>query len=322
MNILILSVGTRCKLVEYFMKRENGFDKVITTDCSNYSPGLYLSDFYYIVPKITDVSYINVILNICIQENIKVILPLLEQEVGLIAINKKKFLDAGVFVVSSDLKTINICQDKYLLANRMEGLNIPCIKTYDYDTQYKEIKNLNMPVFVKERYGAGSKGTLKINSIELLDSYVQNFEEKFIVQPYYDTEEIGVDVYRDFVSGEIISIFAKKKIRMRAGETEKSISIKDDKIFEVIKYAVKKIGLYGPIDIDLFKYNGKYYILEINPRFGGGYPHAYECGENFIKFISNNARGIANSIRIGKYNSGLVMLKYTETMIIGYENRN
>ena len=69
------------------------------------------------------------------------------------------------------------------------------------------------------------------------------------------------------------------------------------------------------IDIDVFKVKGKYYISEVNPRFGGGYPHAYECGENHVKLIINNLRGRKNSNVIGNYEENIYMMKYNEIMI-------
>src|SRR5690625_4589301 len=110
-----------------------------------------------------------------------------------------------------------------------------------------------------------------------------------------DGTEYGVDVYVDMISNEPVSIFIKEKIAMRAGETDKSVSVKDEQLFELIKRFVKKIAFKGIIDIDVFKVNGQYYISEVNPRFGGGYPHAYECGENVPQMIIYNRNENKNS---------------------------
>ena len=70
------------------------------------------------------------------------------------------------------------------------------------------------------------------------------------------------------------------------------------------------------IDIDIFEINGEYYISEVNPRFGGGYPHAYECGVNHMKLIVNNLNGAANASAIGSYDDGVYMMKYNEVKIL------
>ena len=102
---------------------------------------------------------------------------------------------------------------------------------------------------------------------------------------------------------------------MRAGETDKAVSFKDEKLFALIEKFVKECGWSGQIDIDIFDIDGEYYISEVNPRFGGGYPHAYECGCNHMKLIKNNLIGVANEKNIGAYEEGIYMMKYNEVMI-------
>ena len=130
-----------------------------------------------------------------------------------------------------------------------------------------------------------------------------------------DGQEIGADVYIDMISGEVVSIFTKKKLLMRAGETDKAVSFKDDRLFKLIEKFVLEAGFAGQIDIDIFEINGEYYISEVNPRFGGGYPHAYECGCNHILYIKNNLNGITNEKNIGNYEDNIYMMKYNEVMI-------
>ena len=102
---------------------------------------------------------------------------------------------------------------------------------------------------------------------------------------------------------------------MRAGETDKARSFKDVKLFELISNLVEKIGYEYVIDIDIFRINGEYYISEINPRFGGGFPHAYEVGVNFPKMIINNLNGKVNEEQIGEYVEDILMAKYNEVKI-------
>ena len=109
-----------------------------------------------------------------------------------------------------------------------------------------------------------------------------------MIQEFLDGQEIGADVYIDMLSGEIVSIFTKRKLKMRAGETDKSVSFKDERLFTLIKKFVKDAGYTGQIDIDIFEIDGEYYLSEVNPRFGGGYPHSYECGVNNMELILNN----------------------------------
>jgi len=78
---------------------------------------------------------------------------------------------------------------------------------------------------------------------------------------------------------------------------------------------VKEAGYRGQIDIDIFEIGGDYYISEVNPRFGGGYPHAYECGCNHMDLIVNNLSGKTNLVNIGNYSEDIYMMKYNEVLI-------
>ena len=137
-----------------------------------------------------------------------------------------------------------------------------------------------------------------------------------MIQEFLDGQEIGADVYIDMISGEPVSIFTKKKLKMRAGETDKAVSFKDERLFELISKFVKEAGYKGQIDIDIFDINGEYYVSEVNPRFGGGYPHAYEAGCDHIKLILNNLFGKPNIPTLGDYEENIYMMKYNEIKIL------
>lgn len=139
-----------------------------------------------------------------------------------------------------------------------------------------------------------------------------------IVQEFLDGQELGVDVYVDMITKKVVSMFIKEKTAMRAGETDKARSVKSDLLFNIIEDLVTKAGLVGPIDVDVFEVNEEYYISEINPRFGGGFPHAYECGVNFPRYIINNLKGEANEQLIGNYEENVFMMKH-DTLTIRKE---
>ena len=318
MNILILSVGTRVQLVRYFQKSKR-ITRVVTTDCSKYAPALYEGSRYYIVPRMDEVKYIPFIFEICEKENIDAILPLHEDELVLMAGLKEQFEAKSICVVISPAETIQLCRDKYKLTKYMWERGIACVPTYVYEFERETIEKIPFPVLVKERYGAGSSGMLKVNCKELLEAYNKNVESPIVIQPYLEVQEFGVDVYVDMISGEIINIFIKKKIRMRAGETEKSVSVREPRIIDLIKKIISVMKLRGPIDVDIFLYQNNFILLEINPRFGGGYIHAHQCGVDFIDYIIKNISGKKNVPDIGNYKAGQVLLKYTDAIMLNEE---
>ncbi len=317
MNVLILSVGTRNKIVRYFKNAlgENG--KVTVTDMSELAPAIYEADKFYKVPRISADGYIDIILDICKKENINCILSLIDPELSLLAKHEKAFADVGVTVVGSSYELCERALDKMEMFNWLTENGFPCAKSYtDKELFYNDVESgkITYPVFVKPVRGSASIAISKVydkETVELLFAHNDNL----MIQEFLDGQEIGADVYIDMLSGEVVSIFTKKKIVMRAGETDKAVSFKDEKLFTLIEDFVKKSGWSGQIDIDIFDVDGKYYISEVNPRFGGGYPHAYECGCDHMTMIVNNIIGRVNTKNIGQYEENICMMKYNDILI-------
>ena len=317
MNILILSAGTRDKVVQYFKKALRGEGSVIATDCSEIAPAIYEADRYCLVPRMTEPGYIDEILEICKKEHIDGVLSLIDPELSLLAEYTEAFEALGTRVIGSTYELCEMSLDKYKMYEWLRAHGYRCAASYlDKDAFYADAEagRLCYPVFVKPVKGSASIAISKVydrETVELLFAH----DDGLMIQEFLDGQEIGADVYIDLISGEVVSIFTKKKLKMRAGETDKAVSFKDDKLFELIERFVKETGYRGQIDIDLFAIDGEYYISEVNPRFGGGYPHAYECGCDHMTLICNNLAGKANEKHIGDYDEGIVMMKYNEIMI-------
>ncbi len=316
-NFLILSVGTRNKIVQYF-KRTITNGSVIATDMSPIAPALYEADRHYLVPRITEEGYIDRILEICKKEKISGVTSLIDPELSLLAEHKAAFDAIGVTIIGSDFACCERSLDKYEMYQWLCTNGYHCAKSYmDPAEFFADVERgaISYPVFVKPAKGSASISISKANdreTVELLCSHGENM----MIQEFLNGQEIGADVYIDLISKKVVSIFTKKKLVMRAGETDKSVSFKDPKLFDLITEFAEKSGFTGQIDIDIFEINGEYYISEVNPRFGGGYPHAYESGCDHMKLILNNLLGIENEKHIGAYEEGIYMMKYNEVKIM------
>jgi len=317
MNILILSCGTRNKIVQYFRREFDGIGKVIATDCSKLAPALYEADLHYIVPRIDDPEYIDRILQICRENSINAVLTLIDPEISLLAKYRDKFVNAGVTPLVSSYDVVERSFDKYEFFLWLIEHGYKAAKTYkDKSEFYRDIEKgiINYPVFLKPRRGSASLNISKASDKEDVEFLTKRHPD-LLIQEFMQGTEIGADVYIDLITHEVVSIFTKEKILMRAGETDKSVSFKDEKLFSLINSFVKDAGYIGVIDIDVFRIGGEYYISEVNPRFGGGYLHAYESGVNFPMFLINNLQGKLNNSSLGDYTSDTVMMKYNEVLI-------
>lgn len=317
MNILILAAGTRNKVVQYFKKTFEGEGKVIATDASRLAPAIYEADSYYIVPPITAPGYVDVILDICKKERINGVLSLIDPELSLLAANAEKFKTIGTTVIGSSFDLCEMSLDKMQMYRWLVEHGYNCAQSWmNKEEFYKAIDTgeISYPVFLKPARGSASINISKVSNRNTIDA-IFNHEDGIMIQEFLNGQEIGADVYIDMISGEVVSIFTKKKIVMRAGETDKAVSFKNQELFDLIERFVLEAGYKGQIDIDIFDVNGNYYISEVNPRFGGGYPHAYESGCDHMKLILNNLKGETNVRQIGTYDDGIYMMKYNEVMI-------
>lgn len=316
MNILITSVGRRNKLVKYF---KNHFKKVIVTDASEYAPAIYEADKYYITPKIDSPNYIEVVKEICKREQVTGILSLIDPELHKLSSYKEEFSKIGVTIIGSDEEISELCFDKWKMYEFLKKNNFKTPKTYKSIETFKEDyknKKIFFPVFIKPVTGSASIGINKIDNMSTLELTLKLSKGEMLIQEFMNGQEIGADVYIDLLNKEVISIFTKEKLSMRAGETDKAKSFKDNELFNIITNFIKLLGVIGPVDLDIFKVNDEYYISEVNPRFGGGYLIAYECGEKFPEFIKNNLENKVNSKKIGLYEENMIMLKCDDLKII------
>lgn len=317
MNILILSAGTRNKIVQYFKNEVGNSGKIIATDMSELAPAIYEADKFYIVPAMSDPKYLDIILDICKKENVDALFTLIDPEISLIAKNKTRFLDIGTIPLVSEYEQVELAFDKYKMFCYLKENGFKTAKSYvDKNEFYTDLNEgkINFPVFVKPVKGSASINISKVNSKKEIDLLFDLYDN-LIIQEFLNGQEIGADVYIDPISKKVVSIFTKEKIKMRAGETDKARSFKDKELFELISRLIEKIGYEYMIDMDIFKIGNDYYISEINPRFGGGYPHAYESGVKFTKFVINSINNVENQNHIGEYEENIYMMKYNEIMI-------
>ena len=129
-------------------------------------------------------------------------------------------------------------------------------------------------------------------------------------------EDCDADVYIDCISHEPVAIFSKRKLETKIGGASKTISFKDERLFDFVKEVCKVLELNGPVDMDLWYKDGEYYLSEINPRFGGAYLHAYGAGVDFFKLIQKNMNGEKNESIIGEYEEDVLMMMYDSVVIV------
>ncbi|MFB5662644.1 ATP-grasp domain-containing protein [Alteribacillus sp. HJP-4] len=319
MNLLLCSAGRRVKLTEYFKEELNNIGGiVVAADCDSTAPALVHADRAEVVPRIDHPSYLPHLEAICKKHEITGILSLIDPELSLLAGYKDVFLKKLITPVVSSREVVDICFDKYLTYQFLIMNDLPAVPTFicmEDTAKALDSGTISFPLFAKPKNGSASTGVQKLESLQDVRQLLHK-NENYIIQPFMAGDEIGIDCYADMISKKATHIFCKKKVLMRTGETDRSVSLKDPALLSVIERLIDVLQPAGPIDIDCFRTENGWLISEINPRFGGGYLHAHEAGQNFVRNIINNLNGFANAQALNSYEAGTTMVKFDNVMLL------
>lgn len=309
MNVLLTSVGRRAYMVKYFKEvlGENGQVHVCNSD--DKTVAFHYADKSVISPLIYDDDYIPFLLDYCKKNKIDILISLFDIDLMVLARNKERFAHIGTRVIVSEPELIEICNDKWktYLFLKNNGFNVP--KTYL--TLQKVLLaidsgELKYPIVIKPRFGCGSIAmSVAEDEMALLYYFRRNVrtigetylkyeaeheEEKIIYQECLKGQEYGADIIND-LNGNLCNVIVKKKIAMRAGETDIAQLVDEPVIREECERLGKLTGHIANMDCDVFLVDGKPYILEMNARFGGGYPFSHMAGCNLPKAIVEWCKG-------------------------------
>ena len=280
MNILLVNPGRRDYMVNFFLSLKKKYNlNIFLVDPDKNVPSFKVSTLTKnnVCPKVKNSKKFLSFLNKYVLKNkIDVIVPIYDRELKILSQKKKFFMKKGVKVIVSDLKIIENCQNKIKFSKYLKKFNILCPKIITK----KNIKK-NLPVIKKEVNGSASKNQEVIFKSSQINI---NYEKKFFFQKFLKYQEYNLDILND-LNGNYLHSCAKKKLFIRSGETDKAVMI-NNKVFEnFAKKLSKALKHVGIIDVDFFYNKKKFYVLDINPRLGGGYPFTHLYGYNYIDKI-------------------------------------
>ncbi len=302
MNVLFTSVGRRYYLLDYFRKNINKKIKIISSNSSNYTSAKNYSDFFYLSPKIQSNLYIKFITSLIKRHKIKLVIPLIDIDAKKLAKNIKAIQKLNAILISPPYKIVDKVTDKYKLYNLLEKNNINCPKSYITKKNFFQdlkLKHIKYPVILKPRNGTSSILTLKANNKKEFNLYYKyltqkisksyfdkkSFKQKILIQEYIKGTEFGLDLLNS-LERKYFSYLLKQKIEMRNGETD-VCKVSNIKISKLCKKISKLVLHNFLIDIDIILKKKKFYIIDINPRIGGGYPFSHSAGFDMMKYLTN-----------------------------------
>lgn len=304
-NILLTSVGRRSYLVQYFKEALAGHGAVHVSNSTSICPAFQFADYSIVTPLIYDSEYIPFLLDYCKRNHISAVLSLFDVDLPVLAANRMAFKEIGVELLVSDKNVIDICNDKWLayLFLKEHGFHVvPSFCNFEDAKTALDNGIAKFPFIIKPRWGMGSIGIYEVWNMKELEtiyqmvfrnissSYLkyestQDMNHCVLFQQKITGQEYGLDVINN-LDGEYIHTVIKKKIAMRSGETDCAIT-EENAILSALGHKLsKQLKHIGNLDVDVFLTDTNTpYVLEMNARFGGGYPFSHAAGVNLPKAI-------------------------------------
>lgn len=321
MNILISSAGRRVSLVRAFQKELKKIypeGKVYASDANPVlSAACHVADGYFKVPYLSEPDYFDVLIEECSARKIDLIVPTIDTELLSLAQNRSLLEGKGITPLVASEKFVGQCRNKREIHRFFESHGVSVAKEYNK-------QDFQLPLFIKPIDGSRSVDTYLIrDKNELTDYHFEN--DKLMFLEYLDHDEFDeftCDLYYG-KDHELKCIVPRKRLEVRDGEVYKALTV-NNRLVPFLQEKLDKVeGAVGCLTAQFFlnHSNDSIYAIEINPRFGGGYPLSYLAGANYPKWIIEEY-GQNKSIEkaFDCWEANLLMIRYDDEILVhGYE---
>lgn len=313
-NVLISSAGRRVALLDIFRRtlRSMGLaGKVLAADMSPLSSAFHSADGSILVPPCSDPLFVDTMLEVCREHSVRLLIPTLDPELPIYAANRRLFDEVGATVAISSPELVSIAHDKSRTRSWLTEHGFPTIQEVDPEVLRDE---LVFPLIVKPRTGSSSIGVAIVRDHTELQ--IATRDGDFVVQTIATGNEYTIDVLADSV-GRCLCAVPRRRIEVRAGEVSKGVTHRSQKLIELGFGICDALpGAYGSLNIQVFADpdTDRLSVIEINPRFSGGFPLCWEAGARYPRWMIEEILRLDSSADPDGWMDGLVMLRWDEAV--------
>jgi carbamoyl-phosphate synthase large subunit len=314
-NVLVLSAGRRVSLVQAFTKaivdlKIDG--DIFAADMKpTMSAACNVLNKSFILPHVVEDEYISELKKLCVKESIKLVVPTIDTELLKLAKHKQEFKELGIIIVVSDSELVVPCRDKRLTHELFADIGIPVPVTYP-------LAKIIFPCFSKPISGSLSQNIRILQSQDELDTWDVPKSEMMYMEIISSEEfdEYTIDVYYTQYS-ELICMVPRQRVEVRGGEISKGRTNKA--LIDLLKEPMSKIkNAFGCLTLQVFKSKttDQIYGIEINPRFGGGFPLSNAAGAKYPEFLLREVFINEKLSYTDDWEDQLVMLRYDAEVLV------
>lgn len=278
-TLLVLAAGRRNYVVEALLEAAAPTDTLLVADRSPFAAALSVSGTYPLLEPSNGDETGEWLIATCRNRSVDAVICLHDYRTVEIARIQEKLRAHGTRFIGPSEETAKLLLDKFSFAGHVvsvcEEASVPTL----YPGQLTSRHFDEHPTWVlKDRYGSGSSGLADLDSFQSVQSHLSN-AETIICQPKFSSPEWNVDLFYD-ESHVLRGYAAKIKRRMRAGETDAAtvVTRAPKGLIETCEQVLSGLRVSGNVDMDLFAEADGFKLIDVNPRFGGGYAFSSAAG--------------------------------------------
>lgn len=317
-NVLVSSAGRRVALLRVLREslgsaRPGAWVGVVDSGFS--APARFVADHFWAVERCTKPGFENTIIQICQAHEIGLIVPTIDTELPVFA-NCRERLDAlGIAVCVSGVATIKVACDKRATSDWLIANRFPTVRQTSPAEALGHMSDWKFPLIAKPHDGSASIGVQRINSEYELE-YIANARPDYLIQEMAKGREFTINLFVNR-QGKCVCAVPHWRMEVRAGEVSKGITVKDDRLMDLGRSVVEALpDARGPLNVQCFlDEDGTLAIIEINARFGGGYPLAHQAGARFTDWLLAEQEG-REIAPFDDWTDDLAMLRYDDSVFV------
>lgn len=317
MNVLISSAGRRVALLRLFREalRGLGLDgRVFAADMSAASSAYHEADRSFLVPPCNDPNFVPAVLDLCREAQVSLVVPTIDPELEIYAAQRERFLSAGVTVAVSTPAVTQIGADKAETHRWLVRAGFPTVEQATVAEVLEDPERWRFPLMVKPRRGSSSIGVGVVADREELSRATSGGE--FVVQTISTGIEYTIDLLaaRD---GRCVCAVPRRRVETRHGESSKGMTVRLPVLEDLgIRICESLPGAYGALNVQIMLDDeGRCEVIEINPRFGGGFPLSNEAGATFPRWMIEELAGVPSTAS-RDWQDEVVMLRYDDAVFV------
>jgi carbamoyl-phosphate synthase large subunit len=317
-TVLISSVGRRSQLVEGFRQALSALGvagRVLGIDRNpETAPAAYLVDKCFPVPACCAPGFIDEVLAIAVAEDVRLIVPTIDTELAVYAASRQRFAEQGISVAVSDMETIDLACDKIRTHRWLLENGFPTPRQAGVEEVLLHPEAWTFPLILKPRSGSASLGISMVQSLQGLHEAAAGSAGK-IVEEIAGGDEYTVNVFVQ--NGRCVCAVPHRRLETRAGEVSKGVTVRDERLIGLATRIAEALpGARGALNIQCFaEPDGAVKVIEINARFGGGFPLADRAGARFPLWLLESALDRPHE-EAAEWEDGLVMLRYDTAVFV------